>query len=200
MEDANTKEDKIIDNDIQTTEECDDMVVEEEEGDVRKIIKKLKDNLKVCETERQQYLDGWQRARADYINLKKDEEKKIAQLEPYLKEKIFLEILPIADNFDMAFGNKEAWEKVDKNWRVGIEGIYNNLQNIFDSLGFKYFGEKGDKFNPEEYQAMDSVEIKEKESDGLIIDVIQKGYKFKEKVVRPSKVKVGIYKENNSPC
>ncbi|MEI6296456.1 MAG: nucleotide exchange factor GrpE [bacterium] len=171
-----------------------DVVLDEEEGDYLKVVKKLREKLKSCELEKQQYLEGWQRAKADYINAKKLEEKNLSELEPLIKERLLSELLPVADNFDMAFANKEVWEKVDKNWRMGVEGIYSSLLNTFSSFGLLPIGKVGDKFNPEEYQAVTTIPVEEKENDDIVVDILQKGYKFRNKVIRPCKVRVSVYK------
>ncbi len=79
----------------------------------KKSEQKLKEKIKILESEKTEYLDGWQRARAEMANLKKQhsEEKKL--FTTIGKESMISEIIPSLDNFDAAFSNKEAWEKVD---------------------------------------------------------------------------------------
>jgi molecular chaperone GrpE len=93
-------------------------------------LEKIKKDLKKCQEEKQEYLDGWQRAKADFVNLKKrsDEEKK--EFAKYANEQFITELLPALDSFDQAFKNKEAWEKADKNWRTGIEFIHSQLVSV----------------------------------------------------------------------
>lgn len=168
--------------------------VEEDDSPV-KMIKKLKERLRVCESEKMEYLNGWQRAKADYINARKTEEKNLSELEPFLIQKIMLEIIPIADNFDIAFSNKESLKSLDNNWRVGIEGIYSNLLKTLSSFGIEQFGEEGDKFDPERYQAVGVEEHNDKEKDDIVVSVVQKGYLYRGKAMRPCKVKVGVFKK-----
>lgn len=195
------KDTKKMNNEAENTEEVsfdtDDIIIDEEEGDQMKVVKKLRERLRTCEDEKKLYLDGWQRSKADYANLKKEEAKNLGELEPLIREKILSELVPIADNFDMAFRNKQAWESVEKNWRVGIEGIYSNLVSTFSSLGLSQFGTVGEKFDPALCQAVETEDVLDKDKDDEVIAVIQKGYKFKGKVLRPAKVRVGVYKESN---
>lgn len=195
----NEKDTKNNDEEIVQTDEVsvdtDDIIVDEEEGDQMKVVKKLRERLRTCEEEKKLYLDGWQRSKADYANLKKEEAKNLGELEPLIREKILSELIPIADNFDMAFRNKQVWESVEKNWRIGIEGIYSNLVSTFSSLGLSQFGTVGEKFDPVMYQAVETEDVSDKDRDDEVAAVIQKGYKFKGKVIRPAKVKVGVYKE-----
>ncbi len=76
--------------------------------------KKLKEKIKKLEEEKREYLEGWQRERAEMANLKKrhGEEKKL--FTALGKEALIMDLVPILDNFEAAFSNKEAWEKVDK--------------------------------------------------------------------------------------
>ena len=110
--------------------------------------KKLKDELKQCKKERQEHLDGWQRARADYANLKTEEDKKRAQITEFTKEELLLSFLPVLDSFDMAFANKEVWEKVDKNWKIGVENIYNQFLSVIKDNGVLEISETGVLFDP----------------------------------------------------
>ena len=83
-------------------------------------IKKLKEKIKELEKEKTEYLDGWQRARADYANLQKttDEDKK--RFREHFAARFVEDLLPVMDSFAMAMSNKEAWEKVDQTWRTGV--------------------------------------------------------------------------------
>src|SRR5206468_853289 len=110
-------------------EENDDIILEEtdEEGNTGDAVKKLREKLKIAVAEKQQYLDGWQRAKADFVNYKKREAEERERFIKFGNESLLLDIIPTLDNFDLAFGNKEAWEKADKNWRAGIEYIYSEL-------------------------------------------------------------------------
>lgn len=159
-------------------------------------LKKLKEELKKCKKERQEYLDGWQRARADYANLKVEEEKKRAQITEVTKEGLILSFLPILDSFDMAFVHKEAWEKVDKEWRVGVENIYNQLLSIFKEYGVSEVSEKGILLDPDYHQSVETIETKKKEEDGKVAEIVTKGYKLNGRVLRPARVKV--YKYNSA--
>lgn len=152
-------------------------------------IKKLKDELKKCKKEKQEYLDGWQRARADYANLKVEEEKKRADIAEFTKEDIILSFLPVLDSFDMAMASAD-WEKVDKNWRVGVENIYNQLFSIFKGNGVFVIEETGVLFNPEFHQSIETVETKNKKDDGKIAEVVSKGYKMNSRILRPARVKI----------
>jgi molecular chaperone GrpE len=98
-----------------------------EDGDslpTKDVAKKLREDLKRARADKEEYLTGWQRAKADYINLQKEMDQVRSNTSILTKEKMVENLLPALDSFDMAFANKEAWEKVDPNWRTGVEYIY----------------------------------------------------------------------------
>ena len=95
----------------------------------------------------------------------------------------------------MAFANKEAWEKVDKNWRQGVEYIYSQLNNVFEEYGVKSIGVVGEIFNPNIHEPVDIVPTDDKDLDQKISNVIQKGYKLGERVMRPARVNIYEFKD-----
>ncbi len=173
-------------------EQVEDVVYEEDNPEVtlggKK--KKDKDELQVLKDERQEYLDGWQRARAELVNLKKQHEEERKLFTTLGKQSLLEEIIPILDNFDAAFANKAAWEETPETWRVGIEYIHKQFLEVLESNGVKRFGQEGDEFNSDLYEPVEMVEGDEGQK-GKVISVIQKGYKIGEKLIRPAKVKVG---------
>jgi len=97
----------------------------------------------------------------------------------------------------MAFANKEAWEKVDANWRKSVEYIYAQMDTIFEEYGVKPIGEVGEDFDPNMHQSIDVIETDKKELEHKIATVIQKGYKLGERVMRPARVNVYEFKEKS---
>lgn len=174
-------------------EDFDGIVEEFDNAD--NIVKKLREKLKKCTKEKQEYLDGWQRSKADFINYKKQEAESKKELIKFAKENFIVDLLSVLDSFDMAFANKDAWEKIDKNWRVGITHIYTQFLTILKENDLTQIDPKREEFNPEFHDSIEPVLVDEKENDGKIIEVLQKGYKLHDKIIRPAKVKVGKYKK-----
>jgi molecular chaperone GrpE len=153
-------------------------------------VKKLRDKIASLEKEKQEYLDGWQRARADYANLQKNHEDDRKRFKSIFKESFIEEFIPVVDSFLMAMNNKEAWEKVDPNWRTGVEYIYTQLMNVLESHGLKVFGEIGDTFDPAKYEAVSEEETDEASKDHKVSKVMQKGFTIEGNVLRPARVTV----------
>jgi molecular chaperone GrpE len=165
------------------------------EDDLVKKIKKLKLELANCRKEKQEYLTGWQKERADFLNYKKQEEDRKMNFSENVKEQVFSRFFSVIDSFDMAFANKEAWEKVNLNWRKGVEYIYGQINAIFEEYGVKSLGEVGEVFDPNIHQSVEMIETDKKEDDHKVASVIQKGYKLGERVMRPARVNVYAYRD-----
>lgn len=159
-------------------------------------LKKLREKLRACETEKKEYLDGWQRARADFANARKEEELRRGDLIKFASEGLVEDILPVLDSFSMAFGNKEVWEKVDANWRKGVEYIYTQLFSVLESRGLSEIGKLGEKIDPRDHVVIEGVSVERDEQVDMVVQVIQKGYRLHNKVIRPAKVKAGTKQEH----
>jgi molecular chaperone GrpE len=168
---------------------------EDGEEDLKKTLKKFRADLKACRAEKEEYLTGWQKERADFANYRKQEEDRKVIFSEAIRERILTRFLSVIDSFNMAFANKEAWEKIDDNWRKGVEYIYAQMNTIFEEYGVKVVGVAEENFDPNIHQSIDVVETDKKEQDHTIANVIQKGYKLGERVIRPARVNVYEYKE-----
>ncbi|OGI69171.1 nucleotide exchange factor GrpE [Candidatus Nomurabacteria bacterium RIFCSPHIGHO2_01_FULL_42_16] len=154
-------------------------------------LKKLKEKLRTCQKEKQEYLDGWQKERADFINYKKDEAARAARAASYAREGFLSDLLPVLDSYDLAFANKEAWEKVDKDWRKGVEYIHQQLLKILSDYGVTEIEvQEGSVFDPNLHQPVESVFIDDKSKDHTIAKVLNKGYRTQNTVLRPARVNV----------
>lgn len=189
-----------MDEEKYTDEQIDDDVVFEESTEegltlsAKEQIKKLKEQIKTIQKEKQEYLDGWQRARADYANLQKQADEDKRRIKTIATESFIEELIPVVDSFLMAMSNKEAWEKVEPAWRTGVEYIYNQLMNTLESHRLSLFGETGDVFDPVRYEAVSEEETQDESKDHTITKVIQKGFMLGETILRPARVVVAIKK------
>jgi molecular chaperone GrpE len=168
---------------------------EDGEEDLKKTLKKFRADLKLCKKEKEEYLTGWQKERADFVNYKKQEEDRKANFSEAMRERIIMRFLTVMDSFDMAFANKEAWEKVDENWRKGVEYIHVQMGTVFEEFGVKSVGEVGESFDHNIHQSIEMVQTDKKENDHKVAEVIQKGYKLGDRVIRAARVNVFEYKE-----
>src|SRR3989344_8881873 len=164
-----------------------DMEKEEQPSDSAQ--NKLQEIEKRCE----EYLNNWKRSAADFINYKKDEVERIGFLAQYAKEDTILKILPILDSFYLAEkqlpenlkkgerGSREAIE-----WTKGFLQIQNQITEFLKKGGIEEIETIGKKFDTNTMEIMEEVEGGE---SGIVTEELQKGYKMREKILRPAKVK-----------
>ncbi|HET8580965.1 MAG TPA: nucleotide exchange factor GrpE [Candidatus Paceibacterota bacterium] len=171
------------DRDADTDEEATDL------ASAMKKIKKLRDELARAQAERQEYLDGWQRLRADVANSKKDDAARAAREKQAAEAALIEEILPAFDAYDMARA-AAGWQAVDATWRAGIEQIFSQLENALLARGASRFGAIGEHFDPHLHEAVAEVSPEKKEQEGTIIAVLRSGWKLGDTVLRPAHVTV----------
>ena len=187
--DVETSEDDVRDGEV-----IEEFVPEDEDGNPAILIKKLRDRIKKLEAEKQEYLTGWQRARADYSNYKKQVEEEKMKMISYANKNLVEEVLPVMESFDQAMGNKTAWEQVPANWRVGVEYIAQQLKTILESHGVTEINPVGQVFDLTRHEAVSHISIDKLEDNNKIVSVVKKGYLYKDSVLVPARVNVGEYK------
>jgi molecular chaperone GrpE len=160
---------------------------EGEDGAVTKI-EKLRKILKKCKKEKQEYLAGWQRARADHQNYIKQQERDTADFRRLASESLILQILPILDNLILARGSipKSA---LAEEWVKGILQTLKYFESVLRENGVEMIAaDRGDRFDTAYHEAAEEV-VGEGES-GTISEVLRKGYTLNGKVIRAARVKV----------
>ncbi|MDO8510212.1 MAG: nucleotide exchange factor GrpE [bacterium] len=179
-------------------EQTEDQEVEieetDEEGNPRDLLKRLRERLAACTAEKQTYLEGWQRARAELVNSRKRDEEEKKEFIKFANESLLIELISVLDSFDMAFSHKESYEKADPSWRKGIEQIHNQFVTTLKNNDLEIVEPKGEKFNPSLHEPVELITTDKPEEDGVILEVLQTGYSLKGKLIRPPKVRVGELK------
>lgn len=169
--------------------EEEEIIIEDEVKTPDDQLKKLKKKLKQCKKEKEEYLDGWQRAKADFINARKEEEKRKQELTKYFNLIIISDILPVLDSFDLAFrfGGKSTGKNTEDKTNAGFALIESQLRNVLKHHGLEVIKCTGEQFNPELHESVG--EIESNHESGTIVEEVTKGYTLHGKVIRASKVK-----------
>jgi len=170
--------------------DADDVIYEEEGETTKDAIKKLREKLKKAEAEKMEYLESMQRIKADYVNSRKRDEEAKIELVRYANTNFAEEFLPILDSFEQAMADKEKWEAVATEWRTGIESIYNKILSVFNKNNIVGFASVGDVFDPNLHHSIQVVKSEDASREGTIAQVLQKGYKVGDKLIRPAMVSV----------
>ena len=156
-------------------------------------LKKLRSELKACQTDKQEYLTLAQRARADYMNLQQSMEKGREDMLKFAQQDLLEELISLAESFEAAIGSAE-WQSAPEAWRKGVESIYAKLKVIFEQSGIVEISPiTGAVFNPNEHEAMMIMTTVNEVEDDTVATVVQKGYRLHERVLRPAKVQVANF-------
>jgi len=150
--------------------------------------KKPKEELKECQELKNEYLAGWQRERADFINYKKGELERVGGLLKYADTGLVLKFLTILDSFELA-GEKLPKELKEDESVKGLLQIKAQVTDFLKAYGVEEIESLGKQFDPHLQEVVEVVEMKDKES-GTVIKEVQKGYKIHGRILRPAKVKV----------
>jgi molecular chaperone GrpE len=152
-------------------------------------IKELEKKLEEAEKLKNDYLEGWQRERAEFLNFQKEIKKRNEEIIKNANEDMIRDLLTVLDSFDISINslNVEGLTPTEKNIMRGIELIREQMLNVLEQKGLKEIKSVGEKFNPIYHEAL---EIIKGEEDDKIAEEIIKGYELNGKVIRPAKVKV----------
>lgn len=148
-------------------------------------MEELKQNLETCKKQAEEYLNGWKRAKADYINFKNEVEKAQVELVQFANLGLLLKILPIYDGLKRACVTAEGGNE----WTQGILNIKKQFEDLFKNLGMEEIKTVGEKFNPEVHEAV-SREKKEGVEADTVLEEVSGGYMMNGKVIMPAKVVV----------
>lgn len=153
-------------------------------------LKTIRENLAQSQSEAKEHLTALQRSRADYVNLKRELDEVRDTTKTKTIERVVGDFLPILDSFDMAMGNADAWNAVDKNWRMGIEHIYSQFKNVLGEYGILAIDQVDVDFDHNIHESMETLETDDADQDHKIAKIIQKGYKMGDRIIRPARVVV----------
>lgn len=157
-------------------------------GDPRERINKLKERLVICEREKKEYLEGWQRSKAELINYKREEERKLHDWREKLENNLIHEFLSVMDSFDLALAGmnrKHLGVEVER----GFVLIQSQFNEIMRRMGVEAMHTVGTPFDPLLHEAIEEIDSSD-HGPGRVIEELQKGYVRHGKVLRPARVKV----------
>lgn len=140
------------------------------------------------QTEAEEYLDGWQRARAEFANYKKRIERERETARERIAGEIITRYLGVMDDLERALAKSPETEACGE-WVAGVELIYSKFRSILEAEGVETIEEAGLRFDPSIHEAI-SYEDSDEHDEGSVIEVTQRGYKLDDRVLRPAMVRV----------
>lgn len=143
----------------------------------------LQQELERLKQEKDEYLNGWKRAKADFINYQKDEAKRREELVKFGNEYLIRDLLPIADSFEMYLAMTS-----DSKEKKGVEMIYAQLIGELTKQGLEPIKALGEPFDPALHEALGEMEVDQ--PSGTVAAELERGWKLNGKVIRPTRVKI----------
>ncbi len=134
----------------------------------------------------ERYLASWQRSQADLANYRQRSEQERRETIEFANSVLIASLLPVIDDLDRAIASIPAGLD-ESSWTEGIKLIYNKLKATLQSQGLTEIEAIGEPFDPRLHEAV----MQREGEEGVVVDETQKGYKFRDRVIRPSLVIVG---------
>ena len=154
----------------------------------KKSVRALEIELKKSEEKLADVTDKYQRLMAEFENARKRNAKEQSRMYDIGAKEVLGKLLPVVDNFERGLDALSEEEK-EGAFAQGIEKIYQQLMTVFDEIGVKAMDAAGKEFNPDFHNAVMHVEDEEL-GENLVVEEFQKGYMYKDSVLRHSMVKV----------
>lgn len=161
---------------------------EEEATEERSELDQVRDELEESGAKAAEYLDGWQRTRAEFSNYKKRREADRAQMMAFANATLLRKLLPVLDDFERAMATMPT-NLSQVTWIEGISLIKHKLDAVLESESVESIETEGQVFDPRYHEAV-THEVLEGYEDGRVIGEVQRGYILGERVLRPALVRV----------
>ncbi|MDB5225429.1 MAG: GrpE protein molecular chaperone GrpE [Candidatus Adlerbacteria bacterium] len=137
-------------------------------------LKKLREKLKKAVEEKQEYLEGWQRSRADFANYKREEVSMHGDKAERIKADLIESLLPALDALELSLKHEDS---------ATLKMIEKQFLSSLKELGIERFGKKGEEFDPHTHEA-----LAKQSEDHVVVSVERSGYKSGDKIIRPAQV------------
>jgi molecular chaperone GrpE len=152
----------------------------------------LQKELEAAKAQAAEYLEGWQRARAEFANYKRRVEKEQSEAYQNATGRVIGRFVDVLDDFNRAVADKPS-DMSDATalaqWAAGVSLIQRKLQNILDAEGVERIPAEGKPFDPALHEAV-THEDSDQHEPGQIIAVLRQGYRIGDKIIRPALVRV----------
>ena len=156
---------------------------------LEKELKKLKEELKKCQKEKEDYLNGWKRERADFLNYQKQQKEMMEKISEKAIEDLIKELLEVLDSLELGIKSIKEKEVFQ-----GMNLVKEKFLKVFEKYGVKEIEVLGKKFDPFSCEVVEEVESDQ--DPGTVVSIIRKGYQLKNSIIlRPAQVKISKKKE-----
>lgn len=189
QEEVQENTDNLADNEENTDKGKKSFFSKKKDKDKMKI-QDLENEIEQLKAEKAELNDRFLRLFSEFDNYKKRVSKEKLDLISTASEKVLVSLLPVIDDFERAIAANEKVDDVDS-IKEGFNLIYNKLVQMMKRFDVEEIQAKGEEFNTDFHEAVTHFPAQKEEDKGKVIDVTEKGYKLKDKVIRYAKVVVG---------
>lgn len=179
---------EVTEESCEAEENSEEAETEEKSEEKKGFFKKKKDKKDKKDEKIEELTDRVKRQMAEFDNFRKRTEKEKASMYEIGAREIIEKILPVVDNFERGLAAVPEEEK-DSPFADGMTKIYKQMMTVFEEMGVKAIDAVGEEFNPDYHNAVMHVEDEEA-GENVVVEEFQKGYLYKDHVVRHSMVKV----------
>ena len=186
--------DENIQNDVKQQEEVkenDEVQTDESVSDKKnEAMQELEKHIVSLEEENKKLVDQVKRAQAELVNYRTRKDKEVSDMLKYANQGIITDLVPVIDNFERAIklDDNNLTDELSK-FLVGFKMIYSSLSTILKNYGVEEISRQGEIFDPSLEQALLTDNVEELDNEA-VIEVLQKGYKLYDRVIRAASVKV----------
>ena len=186
----NVEQQELQEEHFKQSEATTEVTPEETANNLNEQINTMARELVQKEEEKKQLAEKVKLAQAELINYRKRKDEETATMLKYANADLILELIPSIDNFERAIKQAEKSENTEiKKFMTGINLIYQGIQNTLTKFGVEEINRVGQEYNPNLEQAL-LTECVEEQEDEVVLEVLQKGYKLKDRVIRAASVKI----------
>ena len=186
----NVEQQELQEEHFKQSEATTEVTPEETANNLNEQINTMARELVQKEEEKKQLAEKVKLAQAELINYRKRKEEETATMLKYANADLILELIPSIDNFERAIKQAEKSENTEiKKFMTGINLIYQGIQNTLTKFGVEEINRVGQEYDPNLEQAL-LTECVEEQEDEVVLEVLQKGYKLKDRVIRAASVKI----------
>jgi len=154
-------------------------------------IEQLERELAEAQSVKDEYYNRMLRIQADFENFRRRSRQEFEQASLNGEEKIVKKILPVLDSMERAFGSMNGSNSENAGWVEGMQLIFRQFQNILTAEGLEPIAALEQPFDPQVHEAV-LQEARADVAEPMVVEELQKGYKYKGRLIRPSMVKVAV--------
>lgn len=155
----------------------------------------LEEHLRVLEAEKKELYDRLLRQKADLENYRKRIDREARERRQFAETALVESLLPVLDAFERALAHQS--ESPQDDYHKGIEMIYSQLLDVLGRAGLKPLEVVGKMFDPTSHHAVERIETTD-HADQEVVEELQRGYQFKDRLLRPALVKVAVHPPGSS--